>query len=153
MELVDLNMVDNILKNREFTIKEYVENSLESNNSIEIQVDHIDQEIKNYKLSRNCFIIIGIVMICMTILDCVFQDTTFMRVFLNAFVVLLCVIIVNLDNIVLNKLYLIELANQIIDLYYSKYGQYEDAELKKVLERSDFHMREMPNLDVEKEVK
>lgn len=133
MELVDLNMIDNILKNKEFTIDEYIENTINSENDIEIQVDHINQEIKNYSRAKMLFYVIAIILTITFIISMFLTDISLQEVITTITSILLCLIAANLNNIILNKLYLIEMSNQILDLYYNKYKDESDDSIDQIL--------------------
>lgn len=134
MELVDLNMVSKVLSDEEFTIDEYIENVTNSKNDIEIQVDHIEKEIKNYKFSRILFLVMAAVFGVLLILQtCLIFSVSINLIFFEILVILLCIIISNMSGIILNKLYLIEMSNQILEIYYKKYESYEDRDIRSIL--------------------
>lgn len=134
MELIDLNMVDKVLSDKEFTIQEYIANTVNSQNDIEVQVDHIEKEIKNYRYSRILFIILGILSAVFLLLNtCFIANVSLHLIILNVLVILLCLIIINLNTIIINKLYMIEMGNQIVGIYYKKYENQAGRDIRSIL--------------------
>lgn len=133
MEMVDLGMADKVIAGREFTLNEYIDNTMNSENDIEIQVDHLEIEIKNYKVSKIIFKILGLLLVVCLVTSIAFFRVPLTLLLFNVVCIMLCAIIVNQNSIILKKLYLIEMTNQIINSYYKKLEDDETPNIRKIL--------------------
>lgn len=138
MENIDLTSVENIIEGKEFSLKEYINNVSSENDNFRVQVDHLDNEVKSYKLLKVLFYVIAIMLLIILGISCFLDDNlTINEIILLTIGVFMSLIVANLSTIILSKLYLINLSNRVVDTYFDRYKKYVDKEATTILAKYD----------------